>query len=83
MLNLLWPCLLRFVGARPHWAAGARRESALSVVENVRKDYAMLADIWDILEWTTHWYFWVPLLVLLLILIGVFILLRVMKKDED
>jgi hypothetical protein len=53
------------------------------VVENVRKDYAMLADIWDILEWTTHWYFWVPLLVLLLILIGVFILLRVMKKDED
>jgi hypothetical protein len=37
----------------------------------------------DILNFTTQWYFWVPLLVLLVVLIGVFILLRVMKKDED
>jgi hypothetical protein len=37
----------------------------------------------DILNFTTQWYFWVPLLSLLVLLIGVFILLRVMKKDED
>jgi hypothetical protein len=37
----------------------------------------------SILEFTTQWYFWVPLLVLLAVLIGVFVLLRVLKKDED
>jgi hypothetical protein len=36
--------------------------------------------LWDFL---TSWYFIWILLALLVILIGVFVLLRVMKKDED
>lgn len=37
----------------------------------------------QILEWTTNWYFWVPLLVVLLGLIGLMVFLRMKKKDED
>jgi len=37
----------------------------------------------DFLEFTTSPWFWGSLIALLVVLVGVFILLRVMKKDEE
>ena len=35
------------------------------------------------LEMTTNWWFWVPLVVVLLGLVGLMVFLRMKKKDDD
>jgi LPXTG-motif cell wall-anchored protein len=37
----------------------------------------------DFMDFTGQWYFWVPLIILLLLLIGAFIYLRMRRKDDQ